>query len=876
MRKRYGGEGTRYSDYVVEGMLLLVLVASIVLFGAVEVWAWSAIAITIAAIALIVIVLKLIGGALTIYWTGLVPVAGVALAYAFGQLVPMPARVIKMIAPGTLAHCTSLGYQSGRIALSLGRYATKGALLWLFSLLLFFVLLLVTLKHRGSVKRIMGIVIAIAFAAAILGILQSESKVERVYFFRDYRGPNKDWLNGWRDPLESAGYGYVAVHEMPGNVVWLDVEPVVGDIFGPFVSSNHFGAFAAAALALSFAFVVLWVRQLGVFGPGRRGLFSSAEGNALCLVVFVIFVIGWGLVVSKARGGGLAGLAGMSIVLILTAAKGLVRLRWAIGLLLVFLVVGVLGLALEMGWPRVPMTDLGTFLAGEIGTRAEVWRSAIARVGPFRLWGTGLGTFGSLNVSYGDTGRIAFFAHNEPLQWFVETGLIGSVVGGVFVVWTGVVLLRGLRQSRSHEIAVLLCGVIGALAALMISGAVDYAMRVYGVAMVGVSLVACGVTFSGHARMEAARAEGEGAGEAAERGALMGKKIVRRRAVIGAILVVASGILGGYGFLTYQHVHAERLWRPMRKALASENQRSIVMRARLNQKSATVDKKRKAEEARRLEPWAGQFSNDLAQFAMLAGQRQADVEESQGSSAYHELSIRRALEFLKLAAANEWGNAFPRISEFTIRTLDEDPGERLAAFEERMGAYGKLGSVYLVAMELAVAANDRRKAAEYGAEAIRLQRGLVPKVLPYLAAGRLGEVKDFVMALPDDAHLLADMASRVGKPASASTLQEIKTRAYEVVIKQVEKELSNTVLTLRAARLAVEIGRIEEGVAAYKQYLRFHENDIEARIEMAEALFELEQYVKVRDQLRVILAAQSRNDRARALQARVKAYIEYD
>jgi len=876
MRKRYGSEGTRYSDYMVEGALLVVLAASIALFGSVEVWAWTAIAITIAAIALVVIVLKLIRGALTIYWTGLVLVAAAVLAYAFVQLVPMPARVMEKIAPGTLAHYVSLGHETGRLPLSLARYATKGMLLGLFSLLLFFVLLLVTLKHRGSVKRIMGLVIAIAFVAAILGILQSESKVERVYFFRDYRGPNTNWLNGWRDPLESAGYGYIAVHEMAGNVVWLDVEPVVGDIFGPFVSSNHFGAFAAVALTLGFAFVVLWMRQLGVFTPGRRGLLTSGEGNALCLTVFVLFAIGWGVVVSKARGGGLAGLAGMSIVLILAGAKGLVRFRWVIGLLLVFVLVALFGLALEMGWPRVPMTDLRSFLAGEIETRVEVWRSAIGRAGPFWLWGTGLGTFGSLNVSYGDTGRIAFFAHNELLQWFIETGLIGSILAAVLVVWTCVVLLGGVWRSRSHEITMLLCGVIGALAALVVSGAADYAVRVYGVARVGVALVACGVTLSGHARMEAARADGEGAEEPAERGTLMGKKVVRRRAVIGVILIVASGVLGGYGFLTYRHLRAELLWRPMRKVLASKNQRDIIVRGRLNQKPATIDMKNNAEKARRLEPWGGRFADDLAQYAMLAGQRQGDVEELHGSSAYHPVAVTRALESLGVTAGNEWANAFPRITQFTIRTLDDDPGERLAAFEEGMGAYGKLGSVYLVAMELAIAAKDRRKAAEYGAEVIKRQRRLLPKVLPHLVAGRLGDVKEFVMGLPDDADLLADLASRVGKPVDVSTQREIKARAYEVVMKQVAEELPNTTLTLPCARLAVEVGKIEEGVAAYKQYLRFHEEDVQARIEMAESLFEMEQYVRVRDQLKIILAAKSRNDRARALQARVRAYIEYD
>jgi len=116
----------------------------------------------------------------------------------------------------------------------------------------------------------------------------------------------------------------------------------------------------------------------------------------------------------------------------------------------------------------------------------------------------------------------------------------------------------------------------------------------------------------------------------------------------------------------------------------------------------------------------------------------------------------------------------------------------------------------------------------------------------------------------------------VGKQVDSTTRQEIKTRAYEVVMKEIAEELPNTTLTLLGARLAVEIGKIEEGVAGYKQYLRFHEDDVQARIEMAEALFEMEQYVQVRDQLKIILAAQSRNDRARALQARVKAYIEYD
>ena len=759
--------------------------------------------------------------------------------------------------------------------MSLDREATKGALLKFFSVFTFFSLLLVTVNRRSSVERLLGVIIALAFVAGILGVMQSQSRVERIYFFRDYRGPNKDWINGGLTPHASAGYGYIVSRETVGNVYWLNVEAVVGDIFGPFVSSNHFGALAAVTIPLCLGFIIIHTRKLMTFAPGRRGLFATEEGNIVCLNAFVIAVLAWCLYESGARAGLVAALIGMTVAMALVCAKKLAKWRYFV-LMLIVLAAGVAGLAaVGTGWSSVSVSGFRAFLAEQLATRTEIWRSALKHAPALWGWGTGLGTFAGLNVSYSDTGRIAYFAHSAPLQWWVEMGLVGSILAVLFVVTVVRTLWRGLRACRFEETTLTLVGIIGALVALCVCSLVDYQLRVYGIALIGSGLLACAIVMCAHAVSEAAPTadEVETIDESVRGETILGKRIVRRRLVILVALAVAVLVFGGYAFLTYRHMQAQLLTAPIHRLLASNNQRRILESARDDRRARLRSIETRAEHGAAMEPWGSAPSYDLAQFLMLAGQIRG--RHAAGSSAYYARSVRGAEAYLKQALVRNWADRLPAVSHYLAVTLDEKPDARLAGFEEQMPRFGELGSVYWVGVELAVAAKNPEKAARYAARAVALERNLLPKAMKYLAQGKLGAVSSFVEGLPeDDPTLLAAVAEGIDRLGTPAFVRQFKERVYEQVVAAIGRQLPDTPMTLDAARLAAGIEKNDESIQWYKRYLEHHEEDVSIRLELAEKLFDLRQFAECRRQVRTILRQESRNERARALQARLEAYLE--
>jgi O-antigen ligase len=112
-------------------------------------------------------------------------------------------------------------------------------------------------------------------------------------------------------------------------------------------------------------------------------------------------------------------------------------------------------------------------------------RNTIEAAIAFMPFGSGMGTFvpvyqafekASDNVADFYTNR----AHNDFLEFWLEAGLVGLVVMGLFVIWVVVVLWRVWRrplEGAGHTDRLLACAAALMLALLLAHSSVDYPLR---------------------------------------------------------------------------------------------------------------------------------------------------------------------------------------------------------------------------------------------------------------------------------------------------------------------------------------------------------------------------------------------------------------
>lgn len=101
--------------------------------------------------------------------------------------------------------------------------------------------------------------------------------------------------------------------------------------------------------------------------------------------------------------------------------------------------------------------------------RVYIWRFVAERVGerPFLGWGldTGRDIPGRTQIiqNIGARGELLpLHPHNAALQWWLETGLPGAVLGGLFMVWLFVMALR--RRMKPYSAAVFMGAMVTGIA----------------------------------------------------------------------------------------------------------------------------------------------------------------------------------------------------------------------------------------------------------------------------------------------------------------------------------------------------------------------------------------------------------------------------
>jgi len=248
----------------------------------------------------------------------------------------------------------------------------------------------------------------------------------------------------------------------PEKVLLLRANTGGGDTYGPFVNSNHFATAVELTVPAALVLFVVAVRNLSQPGTARQ----RAAVVTLAAGVTVVVAVG-AMMRCGSRGGVLFLAAGVILTMPLWMRPWKTR-RWP----WIAALAGLLAVAVALAWTRMPelrdgFAQLLLVEGVEGNSRWDVWVGTVGSLARSPVVGSGLGTYRYvIGLDKPATGTAVLEqAHNDWLEWFSTTGVVGAAVL-VFVLGSLVIRLRSRRvRHLRFELRYPLAGAAAALVA---------------------------------------------------------------------------------------------------------------------------------------------------------------------------------------------------------------------------------------------------------------------------------------------------------------------------------------------------------------------------------------------------------------------------
>jgi O-antigen ligase len=262
------------------------------------------------------------------------------------------------------------------------------------SFALFLGVLLVYLESAARLQTLVNVITVFGFIFAFFGILQS------------FLSPNMI-------------YGVYQTRD--------------GASFGSFVNRHNYAAFVEMAMALPLGLLFT-----GAIKKDKRLLYFTA-----------VALMGVSLLLSRSRGGLVAFVAEIILLVILTRGGSSSKQFALKAVLAGLLVVGIIGGAVFVGGESSLTRFAETATSKDITTdRGHIWRVTLSAISHNLPLGAGLGAFGVAYTpydSYNGLERVEQ-AHNDYLQVLSDAGIVGLIIG-LFFLYT--LTRTGLKNTRT-------------------------------------------------------------------------------------------------------------------------------------------------------------------------------------------------------------------------------------------------------------------------------------------------------------------------------------------------------------------------------------------------------------------------------------------
>jgi O-antigen ligase len=396
-------------------------VISALLFGAVEIWSASVMLLAVFTAGLIWFLRQEYNTYETASPVKLLIIIGILFTgYIFLQLIPLPADFLKFVSPAAFDLKTFYSLQANEsVQISMHPYRTFLESLRLIAFLTVFVISAHNFRDRNNLKRTLVILLVFGFSLALFGIVQKSTWNEKIYWFRE---------------LTTGGHP-----------------------FGPFVDRNHFAGFVGMIIPLGLAFTLTRHSQ------EKKMLFG-----------FTTVIMAVALFFSLSRGGIVSFVAGMSLFSILIIiSKADKKKIWAVGFFLTVIAAFLIYFGIDPVIKRfyAPSADISN------EARLVVWSSTWKAFTDFPITGSGLGTFVNVFHLYMPPEIKDFYdhAHNDYLEFMLETGIIGIVFLLSFITVSLYALAKSSLQGRT---GILLIGAVSSVFTMVIHSIFEFNLHI--------------------------------------------------------------------------------------------------------------------------------------------------------------------------------------------------------------------------------------------------------------------------------------------------------------------------------------------------------------------------------------------------------------
>lgn len=386
-----------------------------------------------------------------LWWLGL----GLVLLVLI-QILPWPQWLVKWLSPRAWEiRCLGAGFgMSQYLPFSLNPAGTllEGLKVWP-AVVLFFVLIY-TINTKGQLLGMVVLILAVALFESSYGFWHYQSQL----------------IWGWKNPYSIDSNG----------------------LFGTFINHNHLATLLVMAILLGYG-LFLGLKPTSVGNQANLSGWTKWSSPDYAepklrrfLLLFLLLVLGIGLIFTRSRGGMLSLAFGFFLMALLTLGR-----RWQKGhlFIIVFFLLSALLFSLIRGSSNLVLNWFGHYDYA----RYEIFKAALALFRNFPWLGSGIGTFGDLLFPY-QSGEMPYYyyvyAHSDWLQLLVESGLAGFVLlgAGWLIFFTSLVQQWG--QRRDTFARGLGLGGIAALGAGAFHALVDFPFHIPAIAFLYAGIAA--------------------------------------------------------------------------------------------------------------------------------------------------------------------------------------------------------------------------------------------------------------------------------------------------------------------------------------------------------------------------------------------------
>lgn len=463
------GKYLPHADRWIFVAFMALLIWAPVPLGSNRAWAWSMLEIGIFTVAAMWVVLWGIGRVRAhrtfLHSAPALILLMLWLAWLGVQLCPLPASWVAVLSPAAARAYAGAGVPADAwLSITVGRYDTEVFFVKSLAYVIAFMLTLALCHTRARLRMLASVLIA-------SGVLQA--------VFASFAH------------LTQSSYEIF-------NTAMRHSDTAIGT----FVNRNHLAGYLEMTLAMGLGMMIATLRGGSARGWRQRlrdWLEWLISPRILLRLMLVIMVIA--LVMTRSRMGNAAFFSSMLASGVLALALSRHATRSMVILIVSLIVIDVFIVGTWFGMENLVKRYEHTTIARDekptgdsLEERVEPGLYALAIFKDYPVFGSGGGTFYTVFPAYRPKEIGAYFnhTHNDYVQLAGETGLIGTGMLGLLVLWTLFVALRTQYQRRDAMCRGVAFGVTMAIIALMIHSWVDFNLQIPANAFTFVVVLAMG------------------------------------------------------------------------------------------------------------------------------------------------------------------------------------------------------------------------------------------------------------------------------------------------------------------------------------------------------------------------------------------------